>query len=183
MVDFINIFLLESTKRWIPLVYFCSNQQKVDSIICFYWSQQNHKFILIVTTVFPRGWLGVFISLLKVNINKIGYKRDCEWLEFEDLLYHLCPIWNCIKIARSCAHTRISVHLYRNSKCKSWTGFKSQKCMCNTHNSNNDKTDQENNNTAVLKWWCLWILDRGREGGATMWFEAWIDQRVNKLRV
>jgi hypothetical protein len=29
----------------------------------------------------------------------------------------------------------------------------------------------------------LWILDRGKEGGATMWFEAWIDQRVNKLRV
>ena len=32
-----------------------------------------------------------------------------------------------------------------------WTGFKSQKCMCYTHNSNNDKTDQDNNNNAVLK--------------------------------
>ena len=32
------------------------------------------------------------------------------------------------------------------------TGFKSQKCMCNTHNSNNDKTDQENNDTSILEW-------------------------------
>ncbi len=52
MVDFINLFLLESTKQWIPFTYFCSNQQKVDSIICFHWSQQNHNFISAIATIF-----------------------------------------------------------------------------------------------------------------------------------
>ena len=61
-------------KRRIPLIYFCSNQRKVDPMICFYWSQQNHKLISAVTTVLSRGWLGVFISLLKVIFNKKGNK-------------------------------------------------------------------------------------------------------------
>jgi hypothetical protein len=51
----LNFFQLESTKRWIQLIYFCSDQQTVDSTIRFYWSQQNDKFISAVTTVFARG--------------------------------------------------------------------------------------------------------------------------------
>jgi hypothetical protein len=64
-MDPLNLPVLESTKWWIQFIYFCSDQQTVDSIISFYWSQQNGKFIPAVTTVFPRDRLGVFISPLK----------------------------------------------------------------------------------------------------------------------
>jgi hypothetical protein len=56
LMDTLNFFLLESTKWWIQLIYFCSDQQTVDSLSGFYyWSQQNDKFISAVTTFFPRG--------------------------------------------------------------------------------------------------------------------------------
>ena len=55
------------------------------------------------------------------------------------------------KITSGCAR-RTSVHLYRNSKCGCSYWIQITKCMCNTHNSNNDKTDQENNDTSILKW-------------------------------
>jgi hypothetical protein len=69
-MDPLNFFLLESTKRWIQLIYFCSDQQTVDSVICFYCSQQNDKFISAVTTFFQEVDFGVFISPLKFILYK-----------------------------------------------------------------------------------------------------------------
>ena len=75
MVDTINLLLLQATKWWIPLIYFCSNRQKIDPMVCFCWSQQKHKFISASTTVFPK---------------RLTWCWYCEWLEFINLQYQLC---------------------------------------------------------------------------------------------
>ena len=75
LMDPFNFFLLEATKRWIQWIYFCSDQQTVDSVIHFYWSQQTDKFISGVTTVFPRGQLWCFHITIKIHLIQKRFRR------------------------------------------------------------------------------------------------------------
>jgi hypothetical protein len=75
LMDCSNFFLLESTKWWIQLIYFCSDQQIFDSIICFHWSQQNNKFISAVITVFSMRLTWCFHITIKIHSIQKRFRR------------------------------------------------------------------------------------------------------------